>query len=144
MSSAALIVGQCWRRQLGHFEWAGVPIKRRLTEFRVTEDALLPVGTMLTAAHFTPGQYVDVQGAASTLCSCFDPKKLQELCLLCALRMTSRGIAADAPPERPALENRVGGDRAVMVLSLLRWAMLKPTAMHAMVPQASDDLVCSI
>ncbi|EIE20141.1 translation protein, partial [Coccomyxa subellipsoidea C-169] len=50
------------RGQLGHFEWAGVPIKRRLTEFRVTEDALLPVGTMLTAAHFTPGQYVDVQG----------------------------------------------------------------------------------
>ncbi len=49
-------------RQLGHFEWAGVPIKRKLAEFKVTEDALLPVGTMLTAAHFSPGQYVDVQG----------------------------------------------------------------------------------
>lgn len=55
-------VGKCSCRQLGHFEWAGVPIKRKLAEFRVTEDALLPVGTMLTAAHFSPGQYVDVQG----------------------------------------------------------------------------------
>jgi large subunit ribosomal protein L3 len=43
-----------------------VPIKRELAEFRVTEDALLPVGTMLMAAHFTPGQYVDIQGAPLT------------------------------------------------------------------------------
>ena len=50
-------------RQLGHFEWAGVPIKRKLMEFRVTEDALMPVGTVLSAAHFIPGQYVDIQGA---------------------------------------------------------------------------------
>jgi len=28
----------------------------------VTEDALLPVGTSITAAHFVPGQSVDVQG----------------------------------------------------------------------------------
>ena len=27
-----------------------------------TEDALLPVGTTITARHFVPGQYVDVQG----------------------------------------------------------------------------------
>lgn len=50
-------------RQLGHYEWAGVPIKRELAEFRVTPDALLPVGTTLNAAHFVPGQFVDVQGA---------------------------------------------------------------------------------
>lgn len=34
----------------------------QLAEFHVTPDALLPVGTLLTAAHFTPGQYVDVAG----------------------------------------------------------------------------------
>jgi large subunit ribosomal protein L3 len=46
----------------GHFRWAGVPIKRRLAEFHVTPDALLPVGTPLHAAHFTPGQHVDIAG----------------------------------------------------------------------------------
>ena len=46
---------------LGRFEKAGVTPKRKLLEFRVTEDALLPVGTRLNAAHFVPGQYVDVQ-----------------------------------------------------------------------------------
>lgn len=46
--------------QLGHFEKAGVPPKRVLMEFRVTSNALLDVGTMLNAAHFVPGQYVDV------------------------------------------------------------------------------------
>ena len=50
-------------RLRGHFRAAGVPIKRRCQEFKVTPDALLPVGTAITAAHFTPGQYVDVQGA---------------------------------------------------------------------------------
>ena len=30
-------------------------------EFRVSPDALLPVGTALGAAHFIPGQHVDVQ-----------------------------------------------------------------------------------
>ena len=43
---------------------AGVPLKRMLAEFRVSRDALLPVGTELTAAHFVPGQYVDVAGTS--------------------------------------------------------------------------------
>lgn len=47
---------------LGHFAAAGVPNKRRLAEFRVSADALLPPGTPITAAHFTAGQYVDIQG----------------------------------------------------------------------------------
>ena len=51
------------RRLRGHFRAAGVPLKRRCREFKVTPDALLPVGTPLTAAHFAPGQYVDIQGA---------------------------------------------------------------------------------
>ncbi|KAL0388945.1 UNVERIFIED_CONTAM: 50S ribosomal protein L3-2, mitochondrial [Sesamum radiatum] len=37
-------------------------MKRKLTEFPVTEDALLPVGTSISVRHFVPGQYVDVTG----------------------------------------------------------------------------------
>lgn len=37
-------------------------MKRKLREFPVTEDALLPVGTTLDVRHFVPGQYVDVTG----------------------------------------------------------------------------------
>ncbi len=54
-------------RELGHYAWAGVPIKRHMTEFRITEDAKLPVGHIFNAAHFVPGQYVDVQGCLSDL-----------------------------------------------------------------------------
>jgi large subunit ribosomal protein L3 len=62
---------------LGHFKKAGVPPKRLVKEFSVTADAhvpvgvslcsstrvcvfLLGVGTTLSAAHFVPGQFVDV------------------------------------------------------------------------------------
>lgn len=48
--------------ELGHFRAQGVPLKRKLREFPVTEDALLPVGTSLGVRHFVPGQYVDVTG----------------------------------------------------------------------------------
>lgn len=48
--------------ELGHFRAQGVPLKRKLKEFRVTEDALLPVGTSVGVRHFVPGQYVDVTG----------------------------------------------------------------------------------
>ncbi|KAJ7256883.1 hypothetical protein O6H91_08G018900 [Diphasiastrum complanatum] len=48
--------------ELGHFRAADVPLKRKLTEFPVTEDALLPVGTPITVRHFLPGQYVDIAG----------------------------------------------------------------------------------
>jgi len=36
--------------------------KRKLMEFRVSDDALLPTGFELNAAHFVPGQFVDLQG----------------------------------------------------------------------------------
>lgn len=48
--------------EVGHFRAQGVPMKRKLREFPVTEDALLPVGTTLDVRHFVPGQYVDVTG----------------------------------------------------------------------------------
>ena len=40
----------------GHFAKAGVLPKRKLGEFHVTSDALLPVGTRIRAMHFVPGQ----------------------------------------------------------------------------------------
>src|SRR5438034_9020813 len=50
--------------QRGHFAKAKVEPKARLAEFRVSEDALVPVGAEITAAHFLPGQYVDVTGTS--------------------------------------------------------------------------------
>jgi large subunit ribosomal protein L3 len=46
----------------GHFAKAKVEPKRELKEFRVSEDALVDMGTELVASHFVVGQYVDVQG----------------------------------------------------------------------------------
>lgn len=48
--------------RIGEFHAAGVPLKRHLKEFRVSEDALMPVGTQVTADHFVPGQKLDVSG----------------------------------------------------------------------------------
>lgn len=48
--------------EYGHFAARGVQIKRELSEFRVTPDAILPVGTVVDASHFLAGQYVDIQG----------------------------------------------------------------------------------
>ena len=50
--------------QRGHFAKAKVEPKARLAEFRVSEDALVAVGAEITAAHFVPGQYVDVTGTS--------------------------------------------------------------------------------
>eukprot|EP00268_Persea_americana_P063195 TRINITY_DN8170_c0_g1_i1.p1 TRINITY_DN8170_c0_g1~~TRINITY_DN8170_c0_g1_i1.p1 ORF type:complete len:313 (-),score=51.07 TRINITY_DN8170_c0_g1_i1:430-1368(-) len=48
--------------EMGHFRAQGVPLKRKLREFPVTEDALLPLSTPITFRHFVPGHYVDVTG----------------------------------------------------------------------------------
>ena len=48
----------------GHFAKAKVEPKRKLAEFRVSDDALLEVGQELSAIHFVPGQYVDVVGTS--------------------------------------------------------------------------------
>src|SRR5881628_1966832 len=50
--------------QRGHFAKAKVEPKAKLAEFRVSEDALVHVGAEITAAHFVPGQYVDVTGTS--------------------------------------------------------------------------------
>ena len=44
----------------GHFAKANVEPKKKLAEFRVSEDCLLSVGNELSVEHFVVGQYVDV------------------------------------------------------------------------------------
>jgi len=53
------------KAQRGHFAVAKVEPKRKLAEFRVTEDAIIPVGAEITADHFLAGQFVDVTGTTT-------------------------------------------------------------------------------
>jgi large subunit ribosomal protein L3 len=46
----------------GHFGKAEVEPKRKLMEFRVSEDMLIDVGAELTADHYLPGQKIDITG----------------------------------------------------------------------------------
>ena len=46
----------------GHYAKAKVEPKKRLVEFRVSDDAVLQVGAELAATHFVNGQFVDVAG----------------------------------------------------------------------------------
>ena len=48
----------------GHFAQAKVEPKRKVAEFRVSEDALLKVGDQISVNHFLTGQYVDVTGTS--------------------------------------------------------------------------------
>ncbi len=48
----------------GHFARSRVEPKRKLAEFRVSDDALIDVGAELTADHFVAGQHVDVVGTS--------------------------------------------------------------------------------
>jgi large subunit ribosomal protein L3 len=48
----------------GHFAAAKVEPKRKLVEFRVTEDNLIAIGEELSAEHFLDGQMVDVSGTS--------------------------------------------------------------------------------
>jgi large subunit ribosomal protein L3 len=52
------------KAERGHFAVAKVEPKRKLAEFRVEENELIPVGAEITADHFVPGQYVDVTGTS--------------------------------------------------------------------------------
>lgn len=49
----------------GHFAVAKVEPKKRVEEFRVDEQGLIPVGAEITADHFVAGQFVDVTGTTT-------------------------------------------------------------------------------
>ncbi|MBV9511614.1 MAG: 50S ribosomal protein L3 [Caulobacteraceae bacterium] len=52
------------RPERERFAKANIEPKRKLVEFRVSEDALLDVGAELSVEHFLPGQFVDVTGTS--------------------------------------------------------------------------------
>jgi large subunit ribosomal protein L3 len=58
------VLGHRTKDKNGNFAIAKVEPKRKLAEFRVTDDALIPVGAEITADHFAVGQFVDVTGTS--------------------------------------------------------------------------------
>jgi large subunit ribosomal protein L3 len=52
------------KAERGNFAIAKVEPKREVAEFRVSEDAMIPVGAEITADHFVAGQFVDVTGTS--------------------------------------------------------------------------------
>lgn len=46
----------------GHFAKAKVEPKRKVVEFRVTQETMLEVGAEIVPSHFVPGQFVDIIG----------------------------------------------------------------------------------
>ena len=48
----------------GHFAKANVAPKKKIVEFRVAEENLIPVGEEIIAAHYFAGQFVDIAGTS--------------------------------------------------------------------------------
>lgn len=55
-------VSRVSKAQRGHFAKAKVEPKKKVAEFRVSPENVLEVGAELSAAHFVPGQFVDIVG----------------------------------------------------------------------------------
>jgi len=64
LGSGSRKVKNVTKAERGNFAIAKVEPKRKVTEFRVTEDSMIPVGAEITADHFVPGQFVDVTGTS--------------------------------------------------------------------------------
>ena len=62
LGSGSRRAGNMIKADRGYFAKAKVEPKRKLAEFRVNEDGLIPVGAEITADHFIEGQFVDVCG----------------------------------------------------------------------------------
>jgi len=65
LGAGARKVQSTTRADRGHFAVVKVEPKRKLAEFRVDADAIIPVGAEITADHFLVGQYVDVTGTST-------------------------------------------------------------------------------
>src|SRR5438874_2531175 len=64
LGSGARRIKNVTKAERGHFAVAKVEPKRKVAEFRVPEDALIPVGAEIQADHFVVGQFVDVTGTS--------------------------------------------------------------------------------
>jgi large subunit ribosomal protein L3 len=65
LGAGARKVQRTTKADRGHFAVAKVEPKRKVAEFRVDADALIPGGAEITADHFVVGQYVDVTGTST-------------------------------------------------------------------------------
>jgi large subunit ribosomal protein L3 len=54
----------CVKAEKDFFASLDIIPKCKIVEFRLSEDALIPVGAEITATHFVGGQYVDVTGTS--------------------------------------------------------------------------------
>ncbi len=64
LGAGAAKVKRTSKAMRGHFAKANVEPKRKLVEFRVSEDNLVEIGAELSAEHYLPGQKVDVTGTS--------------------------------------------------------------------------------
>jgi large subunit ribosomal protein L3 len=64
LGSGARRVKNVSKAERGNFAVVKVEPKRKIAEFRVSEDGLIPVGAEITADHFVVGQFVDVTGTS--------------------------------------------------------------------------------
>jgi large subunit ribosomal protein L3 len=64
LGSGARKAAKVPKAERGQFAIAKVEPKRKVMEFRVSEDALIPVGAEIQADHFVVGQFVDVTGTS--------------------------------------------------------------------------------
>jgi large subunit ribosomal protein L3 len=64
LGSGARKVKNVSKAERGHFAVAKVEPKRKVAEFRVSEDQVIPIGAEITADHFVVGQFVDVTGTS--------------------------------------------------------------------------------
>ena len=74
LASRSTVTGTCsppsvktrvTRAERNNFAIAKVEPKRKVVEFRVDENAMIPVGAEITADHFVVGQFVDVTGTST-------------------------------------------------------------------------------
>lgn len=54
----------CTKAELGHFARVKSEPKKKLAEFRIDEEGVLPSGTALSANHYVVGQRVDITGTS--------------------------------------------------------------------------------
>ncbi len=64
LGSGTRRVSRLTKADRGNFAIAKVEPKSKVVEFRVSDDALIPVGAEITADHFVVGQFVDVTGTS--------------------------------------------------------------------------------
>src|SRR6201991_4506101 len=64
LGSGTRKVSNVSKDERGNFALAKVEPKRKLAEFRVSDDGMIPVGAEITADHFVVGQFVDVTGTS--------------------------------------------------------------------------------